>query len=123
MVSPYVFPGIKELHKSNCNFKLKRNEFTPQIVMELVANNCGLTVNDIVSKTRKSMIVDARYIFCGIMKKYFNYPYKNIGDFVGHRDHTTAIHAVKTFQNRYDLEEGYRELVESIVYDLNIKFK
>jgi chromosomal replication initiator protein len=123
MISPYVFPGIKNLHKTSKDLRYKKNLETPRQILEIVSETCGITVEQILSRTRKSETVDARYIFCGIMKKYFNYPYKNIGDHVGGRDHTTIIHAVRTFENRCILEDGYSELVETIIYNLNSKLK
>jgi chromosomal replication initiator protein len=123
MISPYSFPGIKELHKTRKDLKYVKNQDTPRTILEIVSETCGITTEEILSKTRKSEIVDARYIFCGIMKKYFDYPYKSIGEHTGGRDHTTVIHAVRTFENRCTFENGYKQLVESIVYNLNIKLK
>ena len=123
MISPYIFPGLKHLQKTSKDLKFRKNLDTPRQILEIVSESCGTTVEEILSKTRKSEIVDARHIFCGIMKKYFDYPYKNIGEHAGGRDHTTAIHAVKTFENRCVLEDGYKQLVDSIVYNLNIKLK
>jgi chromosomal replication initiation ATPase DnaA len=68
-----------------------------------------------MSNSRKSEISEARHIFCAIMKLEFNYTYESIGQFTNKRDHSTAIHSVRTFKNRCQTEEGYKEHSELII--------
>lgn len=121
-ISPYCFPGIKEIDRPAVSKKQKRGRVTPQQVMEIVAKNCGVTVDLIVSKTRKREPVDARHIYCAIMKKEFDYSLQNIGTFLSNRDHTTVIHSIETFNDRYETEEGYQQLVQKIIYDIEMKY-
>jgi chromosomal replication initiator protein len=48
------------------------------------------------------------------MKEYFGYSLKKIGEFVGGRDHTTIMHSIKTYKDRYQNEEHYRHTVNAI---------
>jgi chromosomal replication initiator protein len=48
------------------------------------------------------------------MKEYFGYSLKKIGEFVGGRDHTTVIHSIREYKNRYQNEEHYRSMVNNI---------
>ena len=73
-----------------------------------------------MAKTRKTEVVNGRFIFCGIMKEYFGYSLKKIGEFVGGRDHTTIIHSVEKYHDRYQNEEHYRVLVNNIYNKIGI---
>lgn len=116
MISPYVFPGVKlEYIPEIKNKHHLKSRITPEEVMNIVAQNHGITSIDILSRVRKREICDARHMFCAIMKKQFRYSLKSIGGMVSGRDHTTAIHSIRTFNNRCKNEEGYKQLSESII--------
>lgn len=116
MISPYVFPGIKpQLITEFSSSTMKRRKITPERIMEIVAEKYGVTVSEILSRIRKKEVVEARHIFCTIMKKEFDYSLKSIGEMVSGRDHTTVIHSINTVKDRCDTEEGYKELVNSTI--------
>ncbi len=116
MISPYVFPGIKpQLITEFSSSTMKRRKITPERIMEIVAEKYGVTVSEILSRIRKKEVVEARHIFCTIMKKEFDYSLKSIGQMVSGRDHTTVIHSINTVKDRCDTEEGYKELVNSTI--------
>ena len=114
-ISPYVFPGIKKKFLPVSNKTYKRTRISPEEVMKIVAENCAVTVEEILSRNRKSEVVDARHIFCRIMKKELHYPYTKIGEIVNGRDHTTAMHSVTTCGDRCKNESGYNEHYNFIV--------
>jgi len=114
-ISPYVFPGIKSKYLPKPSKTQKRSLVKPEDILKIVSEQCGVSVEDILSRSRKGTIVNARHIFCTIMKKEFGYSYESVGKMVSGRDHTTAIHSIKTHQNRCETEEGYREHTELII--------
>ena len=119
-VSPYSFPGLRLSQREKESFKNSqrslRFRITKDEILQIIAYECSVSVEDIVAKTRKTEVVNGRFIFCGVMKEYFGYSLKKIGEFVGNRDHTTIIHSIKEYKNRYQNEEHYRMLVNN-VYD------
>jgi chromosomal replication initiator protein len=117
MISPYVYPGIKENSLPSVK-KKKRAIITPEKVMGIVAKHCGVTVTDILSRRRKSEMCDARHIFCAIMRREFDYSLKSIGEMVSGRDHTTAIHSIETYNSRCKYEDRYTEVTERILDDM-----
>lgn len=121
-ISPYVYAGIRESDRPAISKEQKRGRITPEQVLEIVSKNCGVTIEQIISKTRKREPVDARHIYCAIMKKEFDYSLKSIGLTLSNRDHTTVIHSVETFDDRYETEEGYQQLVHKIISDIQMKF-
>jgi chromosomal replication initiator protein len=117
-LSPFVFPGLKLTQRERENIKnsqrLLRYKMTKEEILEIIAEECSIRVSDIPSKNRKTEVVNGRFIFCGVMKEYFGYSLKKIGEFVGGRDHTTIIHSIKTYKDRYQNEEHYRYMVNNI---------
>ena len=115
-INPYVFPGIKpeflpELLRKNH----VKSRITPEQVMNIVAKGYGITSKDILSRVRKQEMCDARHTFCAIMRKHFRYSLKSIGEMVSGRDHTTAIHSIQTFNDRYKNEDDFKEFSDRII--------
>ena len=123
-VSPYSFPGLRLSQREKENFKNSqrslRFRITKDEILQIIAYECSVSAEDIVAKTRKTEVVNGRFIFCGIMKEYFGYSLKKIGEFVGGRDHTTIIHSVEKYHDRYQNEEHYRFLVNNIYNKIGI---
>jgi chromosomal replication initiator protein len=116
IISPYVYPGVKsEFIPAIKNKQYLRSRVTPEEVMNVIAQNYGITTMDILSRVRKREICDARHMFCAIMRKQFKYSLKSIGEMVSGRDHTTAIHSIQTFNDRCKNEEDFKELSDRII--------
>jgi chromosomal replication initiator protein len=123
-ISPYSFPGLRLTQREKESFKNSqrslRFRITKDEILQIIAYECSVSVEDIVAKTRKTEVVNGRFIFCGIMKEYFGYSLKKIGEIVGGRDHTTIIHSVEKYHDRYQNEEHYRVLVNNIYNKIGI---
>ncbi len=117
-ISPYVIPGIRRNDLPIKSKIQKRSVITPDYVLRIVSESCNVTVEQILSKSRTTEISEARHIFCAIMKLELNYTYESIGQLTNKRDHSTAIHSVRTFKNRCETEEGYKEHSEMIINKL-----
>ena len=61
--------------------------------MEIIANHYGISNEVIYEKTRRKEIVKARQVAMYILREDFNISYPLIGNKLGGRDHTTAIHS------------------------------
>ena len=123
-VSPYSYPGIKLSQKDREEFRNSqrslRYRMSKDEILQIVADECMVSVSDIIDKTRKKEVVNGRFIFCGIMKDYFGYSLKKIGEFVGNRDHTTIIHSVEKYHERYEMEDNFRNSVNTIYNKIGI---
>jgi chromosomal replication initiator protein len=123
-VNPYVFPGLKLTQRERENFKNNQRSLRYRIskneILEIIAEECCIKVSDIADKTRKREVINGRFIFCGIMKEHFGYSLKKIGEFVGGRDHTTVIHSIEKYHDRYQTEEHYRMIVNNIYNKIGI---
>ena len=123
-ISPYSYPGIKLSQKDREEFRNSqrslRYRMSKDEILQIIADECMVSVGDIIDKTRKREVVNGRFIFCGIMKDYFGYSLKKIGEYVGDRDHTTIIHAVEKYHDRYENEDHFRNSVHIIYNKIGI---
>ena len=111
-ISPYVFPGIKNV-MSKDYFVQKRAKITPEQILEIISKEGNVSVKNILSHCRDTEMVICRHIYCGILRKNYKYSLPFIARKVG-RDHTTIMHATEQFTNRYKLEDRFKKLVDRI---------
>lgn len=128
-IHPYVFVGIhyqeimenaKKLpapKKSVNNFKVTQKQ-----ILDIVANECDITIGDLLSKSRKQNIVDARYICFAAIKLRCGLSLQDIGDIMDKRDHTTVIHGLRCFHNRYTTEKHYRDKADRVFEQIQIGY-
>lgn len=120
-ISPYTYPGMRFSEEDRKNLdKLPRIDLTKEYIMEVISKECEVTIQSLSEKTRKQEVVQARHIYCAIAKKYMKLSLKNIGQTIGGRDHTTILHAIRTFEERIVIEEQYQNKVNKIYQKLGI---
>jgi chromosomal replication initiation ATPase DnaA len=123
-ISPYAFPGLKlsENDKRKIRYRLRlfKYRLTKDDILAIISEECGVTIQEIIMRSRKKEVVNARFMFCGIMKIYFGYSLQSIGDIIDGRDHTSVIHAITTFGNRFETEEWFRDTVKGIYEKIGI---
>ena len=94
-ISPYIIPGLTRVEG------LKEELFThfsvkPSEVLQIIANNLNVTVDDVLSLSRKREVVKSRQIFSGIMREQYKHTLTFIGGYLK-KDHTTIIHSVEAY--------------------------
>jgi chromosomal replication initiation ATPase DnaA len=124
VVSPYVFPGLKETPKLSLLYpqKAKRKKMNQEEILEIIAEEFAISASDILSSSHKRLVVDARYVFFAIMKLKNKKSLIEIGKLSSNRDHTTVIHGLKTFKNRYDTEVDYKNSVNLIFSMIGVEY-
>jgi len=108
----------------NCNpcdvhpFKQNQRVLT---ISEIIRNACdfiGVSVELLQSHRRDLYLVDARRLLVGIL--YYDMSYRltkrEIGKFLGNRDHTTIINLLKTLHRICETEEPFKNRY----YDLHM---
>lgn len=82
-------------------------------LLECLANLYDITSADILGKSRKAHISEARMIFIYLMR-HLGYSTTYLGEFLN-RDHTTMIYNTKTFDNRYKYDVMFRKKVDNML--------
>ena len=75
-----------------------------RLVIESVCVSNGVSLADMVSKTRKSHIKNVRHIACWIAYKSCKVTYSKIGEIIN-RDHTTIIHSIKFCNSSIEMKD------------------
>jgi hypothetical protein len=76
----------------------------------------------LLSKRRFKELVKIRHMYCFIAKT-MGYSLKSVGYSLGKVDHTTVIHALRTFSDRYETEPIYRSEYHTIFEKIKEKHK
>lgn len=117
-LNPYIFPGLKLNQEDKMKLvsdKLhERFRISKQELLQIVSEECGVTIPQLTQRIRKKEIVNARFILCGILKDKFGYTLKRIGQEIDGRDHTTVMNAIKEYRNRIHFEENFKNMVSNI---------
>ncbi len=93
--SPVVLIVKKRAPSENDDMVLPERE----LLMGTIMTVCGVTWDEVKSKSRKREIVLARQLYCFFARKHLHTTYKVIGEDIGGRDHTTAIHGARTMED------------------------
>ena len=87
---------------------------TPQKIITLVGEQCGVTGKEILGDNRRPDMVRARQLAMFLCRDLLGHSYPVIGRLFGGKDHSTVIHAVKKIKQ---LQERDR-LVHTMVTEL-----
>jgi chromosomal replication initiator protein len=89
----------KDMTVSLCNEALRdlystqnRREITPQAIMQTVADYYSITMDDLISHSRRREITVPRQIAMYLTREMTNLSLPQIGQVFGNRDHTTVLH-------------------------------
>jgi len=102
---------VKILIKNN--IKPKKTVSIKDIV-EIIANYYGIANDVIYEKTRRKEIVKARQVAMYLLREDFNVSYPLIGEKLGGRDHTTAIHSHLKIKDDLKIDPGLLQEIEKI---------
>ena len=75
---------------------------------------------EINTNTRKQEIVDGRFLFSKIARRCTELSLSNIGKYLN-KDHASIIHGVKQFDNVLVLDDKFKALYETYVYNYLVR--
>lgn len=94
-------------------------EVTPQLILDVVAEHFHVSPDDIISSKRQSEIVLPRQIVMYLCRDTGKFSLKNIGKFLGGRDHTTIIHGADKIEAEMDKSESLSSTIDTIKKKIN----
>lgn len=92
----------------------RQSSITIKQLINLVANFFEINIEDLTGQSRKKELVVPRQIVMYLMREEMKSSFPNIGQELGGRDHTTAIHACLKIANEIKTNEKIRKDVELI---------
>lgn len=127
IVNPYVYPGLRidESERQNIftDALQARYKITIEELLEIISKETGVSIQDILRRSRKKEIINARFIYCSILRTHFGYTLERIGETLDSRDHTSIRHALIQYKNRVTTEESFRDTVHNIYNRIGFKTK
>ncbi len=77
------------------------NNYTPKEIISIVANHFDIDESELKRKTRKANIVTARSFAAYFLHLKLKLNYTTIADYVGVKEHTTAMRAIKRIEDEH----------------------
>lgn len=105
----YVSRMLSELISSG-----KKKGITHKHIIKVVSGFYDINPDDLIAKNRKQEVVRPRQIAMYLMRSELQYSYPGIGEKLGGRDHTTAIHAYEKISECLENDEKLNEELAAI---------
>jgi len=95
-------------------------DLTVEDVVRRVSEVSHVPEKEIVGKSRKMEIAEARQISMYLCRKIIGTSLNNIGVYFGGRDHTTVMHAVKTIDKKQEKIERVGKMVHALTQEMSL---
>lgn len=97
----------------------KRQGLNHKHIIKAVCDFYDVKPDDLVMKNRKQEVAKPRQIAMFLMRTELQYSYPGIGEKMGNRDHTTAIHAFEKISQLLEIDKKLAEDVTHLKEQLN----
>jgi len=91
-----------------------RRSITPQAVIDVVSDFYGITTDHILGKSREKRFAQPRQVIMFLLRKDLGMSFPSIGNELGGRDHTTAMHAHQKIEKTIEDNLKLRQEIEMI---------
>lgn len=99
---------------SSLSSNIKRGHITPKKLIQTVAAYYDIETEGLIGNSRKKELVVPRQIVMYLMREELDASYPNIGQELGGRDHTTAMHACNKINKEIENDEKIAHDIEMI---------
>lgn len=87
-------------------------------VIQIVRKYYSYSLNDLCSKARNKDVSFVRQVAMFLMKKTTDKSLRDIGEFLGNRDHSTVMYAVEKIEIRCKQDPEFKHKIERIVHEI-----
>lgn len=101
----------------------KTKSITAKNIIEITARFYDISIKDLIGKRRQKELVVPRQIVMFLMREEGNISYPTIGQEIGSRDHTTAMHSYNKILKLLETSKKLKSEIESIkqlLYSVNV---
>ena len=96
----------------------QRRDIAPQRVVELVAREFALTVENLLGRDRSREVALPRQVAMYLLRQEANVSLPQIGEVLGGRDHTTVMYAIEKIADNIERDASLRKRVVNIKQQL-----
>jgi len=111
------FKEVKKLLAAYLNMPYRKT--TPQLILKSVADFYGVSLGDLLKRSRKKEIVKPRQVAMFLLREETKSSFPEIGSKLGGRDHSTVIHAYEKIKKEEDEDESTKQeltLIKERIY-------
>ncbi len=105
---------------ANTEVRSTYKSITPQQIIEAASEFFTINIADLLGQSREKKFSYPRQIIMHLMRKELNMSYPAIGNELGGRDHTTAMHADNKISNDIERDSKLKQEIELIKQKLYI---
>mgnify|MGYP003678647517 CR=1 FL=1 len=89
-------------------YKLELTEERHHTIKSEISSRYNLGWSAIESRSRKRAIIDARRLYCGVLRNVFGLTFHQIGEMLN-KNHATIVHSYEEIESMFYLSENYYE--------------
>lgn len=119
-MTPQIYAGLPPIDRKTFINTIKHP------ILNAICDYTGHNVEHIKSASRVNPLVECRVLISHFLRKRTRLTLKQIALEIGRSDHTSVIHLLKLYEDRYKLEKAFRtkadELANIIDNDDNIDY-
>jgi chromosomal replication initiator protein len=93
-------------------------EITPQIIIEVVTDYCGVTVDELVGKGKVRKIASARQYAMYLCRELTDLSLPKIGEAFGGRDHSTVLHAERKIRGAIQTDHKAFQQIQDLTQQI-----
>jgi len=97
--------------------------FDPDDVVAAVAPAFGLTVEDLRGPRRTRHVSEARDAAYYIIRRHVRMGFQRMAECMGRADHSGVVHAVRRAAKRRETDDWFRETIDRLERELELKAK
>ncbi len=94
------------------NKYMARKELDLEYIIDVVSKHYHYSLRELQSKSRNKEIAQVRHIAIFLMKKHTNKSLRDIGLFLGGRDHSTIVHAYSKIEQTIDADHCFAQKMQ-----------
>lgn len=94
--------------------KTDKEPITIERILNVVCEYFNVSIDDVMSPSRKQPIVQARQVAMYLASKYTKLSSARIGVFIGNRNHATVLHSCKTVEDTLHVDKAFKARVAEI---------
>ena len=98
-----------------------KREITPDLILRVVADHFGVSVQDLMGQKRNKEIVYPRQLAMYLCRDLTQTPLQQIGQILGGRDHTTVIHGLEKISTELKLKPELEHTVSVLRKKISIQ--
>jgi len=110
---PLDLENVKKILSTITSVSRKKS-ITPKQIIGVVAEFYDISIEDLIGSCRKKDLAEPRQIVMYLMREELKNSYPTIGQEIGNRDHTTAMHAYTKISNIINQDEKINQDIKLI---------